>query len=109
MFINQNKIDIDYTFYITNQIMKPVCQIYALILENIEGFKYDKDYYKNKSKRMLSNCSKIEEKNKVEEKIQQLRMKNVEEILFSESLRNAENKKEGRQEITKWFTPIKSF
>ena len=103
-FIIQNKIPIDYAFYITNQIMKPVCQIYTLILENLEGFKYDKDYYKNMQSRLLSLCKTPEEKVKVKEKIQNLKMKNVEQILFSDALRKAENKKEGRQEITKWFT-----
>ena len=103
-FIIDNKIPIDYTFYITNQIMKPVCQIYTLILEDLEGFKYDKKYYGNMQSRLMSLCKTVEEKKKVKEKIQNLKMKNVEEILFSDSLRKAENKKEGRQEITKWFS-----
>ena len=54
--------------------------------------------------RLMSLCKTVEEKKKVKEKIQNLKMKNVEEILFSDSLRKAENKKEGRQEITKWFS-----
>jgi hypothetical protein len=53
--------------------------------------------------RLLSLCKIPEEKVKVKEKIQNLKMKNVEQILFSDALRKAENKKEGRQEITKWF------
>jgi DNA polymerase elongation subunit (family B) len=103
-FIIDNKIPIDYIFYITNQIMKPVCQIYTLILEELEGFKYDKNYYKNMQSRLMFLCKTVDEKKKVKEKIQNLKMKNVEEILFSDSLRQAENKKEGRQEITKWFS-----
>ena len=38
-FILKNKIQIDYIHYISNQIMKPLLQIYALDLENIPEFK----------------------------------------------------------------------
>jgi DNA repair exonuclease SbcCD ATPase subunit len=34
-FIRDNKIKIDYSFYITNQIMKPVQQVFALVLEKM--------------------------------------------------------------------------
>ena len=34
-FIRENNIKIDYSFYISNQIMKPVSQIFALVLEKI--------------------------------------------------------------------------
>ena len=46
-FTRRNKLKPDYLFYITNQIMKPVCQIYALIVENLDGYNYDKDYLKD--------------------------------------------------------------
>ena len=50
-FIAENNIKIDYSFYITNQIMKPVQQLFALVLEKIwtiqnkipKLFKYKKD------------------------------------------------------------------
>ena len=45
-FIKKNNLKPDYLFYITNQIMKPVCQIYALIVQDLEGYKYDKGYLK---------------------------------------------------------------
>ena len=44
-FIKRNKIKPDYKFYITNQIMKPVGQIYALTVENLPGYKKPKDYF----------------------------------------------------------------
>ena len=34
-----NNLKPDYTFYITNQIMKPLSQIFALVLEEIPQFK----------------------------------------------------------------------
>ena len=43
-FIKDNNLKPDYKFYITNQIMKPVGQIYALIVEQLEGYnKPEKD------------------------------------------------------------------
>ena len=38
-YIKENKLKPDYGFYITNQIMKPVSQIYALVLEDLKDFK----------------------------------------------------------------------
>ena len=37
-FIRENKLKIDYGFYITNQIMKPVLQIYSLVMDKIITF-----------------------------------------------------------------------
>ena len=36
--LNENNIKIDYGFYITNQIMKPLQQLFALVLEDMEDF-----------------------------------------------------------------------
>ena len=38
-YITDNKLSIDYAHYITNQIMKPILQIYALVLYDLPGFK----------------------------------------------------------------------
>ena len=38
-FIVENNIKPDYSFYITNQIMKPVQQVFALVLEEMPKFK----------------------------------------------------------------------
>ena len=38
-YMRKHKLKPDYTFYITNQIMKPLMQIYALVLEQIPQFK----------------------------------------------------------------------
>ncbi len=38
-YILQNKIKIDYAFYITNQIMKPLQQVFALVLEKLQDLK----------------------------------------------------------------------
>ena len=111
-FIIDNKIKIDYYFYITNQIMKPVSQIYALILEELKEYKKDKNYYTNlkiklnkKTKHILDSTTAITEKKKINDKIQNLRMNEIKTILFGDIIRTCENKKNKSQEITKFFKP----
>ena len=66
-FIKDNNVKIDYEFYITNQIMKPVQQVFALVLEKIPEFtskmiKYNK--YKNQIKEWRKSLDSIQfEKN----------------------------------------------
>lgn len=38
-YIQENKLQLDYAHYITNQIMKPIQQLLALVLEDIPDFK----------------------------------------------------------------------
>jgi DNA polymerase delta subunit 1 len=41
-YILENKIQVNYAFYITNQIMKPLQQVFALVLEDIKSFRSKK-------------------------------------------------------------------
>ena len=59
-FIRDNNLTPDYGFYITNQLMKPICQIYDLVMPNSK-------------------------------------------VLFEESLRYVNNKRDKVEPITKWF------
>ena len=43
-YIEENNIKINYSFYITNQIMKPVQQVFALVLEQLSDFKKKKGF-----------------------------------------------------------------
>ena len=106
-FINENKLKIDYSFYITNQIMKPVQQVFALVLEKIwqiqnkkvklAKFKKDID--------ILHNTYKNDE-NKFNDKLEQLKCKEVKTLLFDEYLRETNNEKEGVQNVKKFFTTM---
>jgi hypothetical protein len=39
-YVRENKCQVDYEVYIKNQIMKPVSQIFELVLEHLPGYKY---------------------------------------------------------------------
>ena len=99
-FIRRNKIKPDYKFYITNQIMKPVGQIYALTVENLPGYKLPADYWEKKYKALAAK--KTHEK--ALEKIKELRYEEASKLIFGEVLRKAENQRAGAQEITRFFT-----
>ena len=98
-FITRNKIPIDYSFYISNQIMKPVQQVFALVLEEIPEFKKKVMNFKAK----IRNLAKTMESEKFEKKEQDLRNKAVKTILFAPYLRTTDNKKQGNREITSFF------
>ena len=79
--------------------MKPVCQIYALIVEELEGYKYHKTYFTDMYKRLEMEHGK----DKAVEKISKKKNDLVADILFSDAIRKAENKKNNVKEITTWF------
>lgn len=90
----------DYHFYVTNQIMKPISQIYALCIEKLPTFRKGKEYFHHQSLK-YKNQGWSEEK--IEKKILQLKAKEAELLLFQDTLRQCENQKARAQEITKWF------
>jgi DNA polymerase elongation subunit (family B) len=103
-FIVENRLKIDYSFYITNQIMKPVQQVFALVLEKI--WKMQKKESKLVSfKKEIESLKKIykDEPEKLENKIEQIRNKEVKTLLFDKYLRETNNEKEGNQSLTKFF------
>ena len=103
-FIEENKLKIDYSFYITNQIMKPIQQLFALVLEKIwvmqnkrpKLLKYKKDVDILKQKY-------INNEDKFEEKLEEFRCKEIKSLLFDEYLRETNNEKLGNQSVTKFF------
>ena len=44
-YVKEHKLKINYSFYISNQIMKPVLQIFALVLEQIPAYKIKKKWF----------------------------------------------------------------
>ena len=80
-YIIKNKLMPDYSFYITNQIMKPVTQIFNLLLEQMT--KYNKNL-KNRYNRKLKiiNSKYAKDKKKLIEKTTKLRDSIVKKIIF---------------------------
>ena len=111
-FIQENNLKIDYSFYITNQIMKPVQQLFALVIEKIWTMQ-------NKIPKLVKHKKNVEElkrsviklvdkdmdkfKEKFDEKLEQLKCKEVKALLFDEYLIKINNERNGYQSLTKFF------
>jgi len=80
-YILDNNIKLDYAHYITNQIMKPVTQIYALVLYELPGFKNKFGKIKRFERELKSQKEKLSEE-KYKKKEEQLKNKEVKCLLF---------------------------
>ena len=99
-FIKENHLQIDYEHYITNQIMKPLLQLFALELEQMQDFKQSQENIINDRERgkfvkkdllfseEVENLkAKWPEPEKFAKKYEELRMKNVKRCLFDKYLK----------------------
>jgi hypothetical protein len=102
VYMKQHGIKPDYAFYITNQIMKPVQQLFALVLENIPGFKRRKEALND---RIELEASRLGSDNPeaLQIKITKLREKMVKELLFDEFLIQATNASNKNKSIKDFF------
>jgi DNA polymerase elongation subunit (family B) len=102
-FIRDNKLQIDYSFYITNQIMKPLLQLFGLVLDDIWRMQ-NKSTKISKFKKEIAEVRKtIEDNKKFEEKLSKLRDKEVKALIFDKYLRETNNAKEGNQSVMNFF------
>ena len=101
-YMKKNGIKPDYAFYITNQIMKPVQQLFALVLENIPGFKRRKETL---SDRIELESSRLGSDNPeaLQAKITKLRENVVKELLFDAFLIQATNAANKNRSIKDFF------
>ncbi len=100
-YITEHNLKIDYSFYITNQIMKPVQQLFALVLEKIWLMQNKMPKIKS-FKKDIEILRKNTDPEKFEDKLEQMRNKEVKVLLFDEYLRETNNEKAGNQSITKF-------
>jgi len=101
-YILENGLKIDYSFYITNQIMKPLQQLFALVLEKIWELQNKRSKI-SKFKKEIDTLRKTTDPEKFEDKLEQTKNKEVKALLFDEYLRVTNNEKEGNQSLTKFF------
>jgi len=100
-YVIKNNLKPDMQFYITNQVMNPVCQLLSIVVDQIPGFdKLSRDY--NKEAKILS---KKYSKEVVETKITNMKESDVENMLFKDVITRLDNKKNGVRLITEWLKP----
>ena len=100
-YLLDNKLKPNYSFYITNQIMKPVQQVFALVLEDMKLFKRKRRNFEMKIETLKNT---MDDEVKLQNKINDLRNKEVKTILFDKYLIETDNQSNGNQSIRNFFT-----
>jgi DNA polymerase elongation subunit (family B) len=89
-FIRENSLQPDYVFYITNQIAKPVSQVFGLVVERLPGVK----------PHQLAAAERARDPVAAREAL-------AEELLFGDLIRDARREAAGQKDIRSWFTAPK--
>jgi len=105
-YILANKIKPNYAFYITNQIMKPIQQVFALVLENIPSYKRQVPGLKRSIDGWVDKLKDESSDEKIRKKIADIRNKEVKKILFDEYLIEIDNSTKGNQNIMSFFRKV---
>ncbi len=105
-YITANKIKPNYAFYITNQIMKPIQQVFALVLESIPSYKRQLPKLKETIKGLNDKIIDGEDVEKIKKKIADVRNKEVKKILFDEYLTEIDNSTQKNQSIMNFFKKV---
>ena len=105
-YIINNKIKIDYTHYITNQLMKPLQQLFGLCLENL----WSMQNKKSAIKAYHTEIEKLENENPDMEVFMKKKEKycaaKVKLLLFDKTLSRIYNEKHKIQTITSFFKKV---
>jgi hypothetical protein len=100
-YIRAKRLKPNYSFYITNQIMKPVAQLFGLVLEEMSAFRRKKARFLEEMESVRSNWTESDDK--LQKKLDDLRFKEVKELIFDDYLRQADNMAKSNKSITEFF------
>jgi|688.fasta_scaffold58081_2 DNA polymerase elongation subunit (family B) len=95
-FITDNKLEPDYLHYITNQIMKPILQLYALCLTDLDDYKESHDYWDNIDAQ-LKLKPLYQDSIKRKRRLDNLKLVKVQELLFDEYINKLKEPKEPKK------------
>ena len=97
-------LKLNYEFYITNQLMKPLQQVFALVLEQLPAFRRKKGHSLRRwvieQDRVRAACATDLEAAK---KLESLRNKEAKALLFAPHLHKAGAAKRGDQSMSQFF------
>ncbi|PNG99510.1 DNA polymerase, partial [Tetrabaena socialis] len=100
-YVKDNGLQVDYRFYIEHQIMKPVIQLYAIVLEQLAGYNKPADYWVAKEKELRKTFGG--DVAKAREKVAALREQEAQKLLFDRVLIDLDTENKGQNKITKFF------
>ena len=99
-FIVKNNVKIDYAYYITNQILKPVSQLISLRVEQIKGFKYAKNHF---DKLLDKYTNELKCPSKAADKINTMKEAEVAKLIFDPILTGIAKKQKNQTSISDFF------
>jgi DNA polymerase elongation subunit (family B) len=102
-YIKEKGLQLDYSFYITNQIMKPLLQLFGLVLEDIWRMQNKSSKISKFRREIVELRRGLDDNKKFEDKLSKMRDKEVKTLIFDKYLRETNNAKEGNQSVTKFF------
>lgn len=95
-FIKKNDLILDLKYYITNQMMKPLAQIFSVVLESLPGAP-TAGFWERKDQELQE---KFPDHNKRWDKISDMRIKESARLLFSDALKKLGVSSFEKKEIT---------
>jgi hypothetical protein len=104
-YIVDNNLTPDYLHYITNQIMKPILQLYALCIEQLPGYDKDEEYWQKVDNDLLSKPM-YQDNMRRKNRLDNLKLMAVKELLFDKYInvltepKEPKNKKAAKTRIT---------
>jgi len=102
-FIMENKITIDYIYYIENQLMEPLKQLFGLALEQIWQLQNKSQAIKTFRKDVAALEEEYPDLETFMKKREKHSSKKIEELLFKKFLTKINNDKRGLQPISVFF------
>ena len=105
-FILQNKLQIDYNHYITNQLMKPLQQLFGLALVQIWEMQNKKSAIKTYQKEVDALWNEFPDIEVFMKKKEKYCSAKVKALLFDKVLDKIYNTKNGIQTISAFFRPV---
>jgi DNA polymerase elongation subunit (family B) len=104
-YVKDNRLEIDYSHYILNCVMKPVQQIFALLLEEIPEFRKDLKFFQKQVRCLHRKHHDGSEfgGQKYMDAVDKLRNKETKKLLFDGYIRQTDNRNNGSQSIMSFF------
>jgi len=104
-YIVQTGLTPDYLHYITNQIMKPVLQLYALCLDQLPGYEKCDDYWSQVEEQLLTKPMYVDDTRR-KARIENLKLMHVKELLFDKYINMLSEPKVKKARATKTNLPV---
>jgi hypothetical protein len=102
--VRKHGLKVDYEKYIINQIMKPVSQMFELVIEKLPNFPHGRGYFEEIENIWYNKYNGDEVK--TEKKIKQLKQKMVQKLVFDQLIQYVYMKDRKGKTIDQWFEPV---